>query len=605
MQNGQCTIRDLLYAPRSFAVPAYQRAYAWEKRQLQDFLQDLATQRLGRPYFLGAVLFEKQGEDSRETDNSDPSRDDPRGTETATTENGPTAGFEEYQIVDGQQRLTTLAIFLSVALRILDAAGHDPRQVRLWKRYVAEEGEEKLRTVPSDQHFFSTYVLGQDDLPMEHFDTPSQRRLWMAKTFFRSQLESMDPSRVAALVKTLEGAKLLVYAVQSRVDAAQIFELNNDRGKPLTRLESIKSFLMYLALLHSRRPETAIGDIRLVFEGILRIAEDCDELGSDWNEDSILRYHCVGFEHWTEYQYNDPKQLIKDSVAKLLPDEPCEWVRSFCTRLLESFQISKQLIAAGGTDGAVGDLFSLGRVGPFFPLLLKTYKQSSGDRTDFLRIVRLLEIFSFRAYGIANKRSDTGLSTLYAQARDFRGDFDALMDLLRHFNTSYWDVERQFHQQLESPNFYWQRRDALYLLWKYENHLRSSRGFPQIPIRDFLSTDSRAEFSIEHIAAQTVDEVASSKIELAGRDEEFTRTWLHSIGNLVLDTHSGNSRKGNDPFFRKLAEFERAPLMSQLELQKFAGKDPDGNPLWDVDAIKARRDVLISFARCYWDPTSV
>ena len=37
MDNGQSTVRDILYAPRLFTVPPYQRAYAWEQRQLQIF----------------------------------------------------------------------------------------------------------------------------------------------------------------------------------------------------------------------------------------------------------------------------------------------------------------------------------------------------------------------------------------------------------------------------------------------------------------------------------------------------------------------------------------------------------------------------------------
>jgi hypothetical protein len=166
-------------------------------------------------------------------------------------------------------------------------------------------------------------------------------------------------------------------------------------------------------------------------------------------------------------------------------------------------------------------------------------------------------------------------------------------------------VERLFLQQLESPSFYSQGRDALYLLWKYENRLRSSQGFPPISVRDFGSTDSRVKFSIEHIAAQTVDEVESSKIELTSRNEEFTKTYLHCIGNLVSDTHAGNSRKGNDPFFRKAEVYEQAPMMSQLELGRFAKRGPDGNPIWDVEAIRSRAEVLLRFARDCWDPLSV
>ena len=42
--------------------------------------------------------------------------------------------------------------------------------------------------------------------------------------------------------------------------------------------------------------------------------------------------------------------------------------------------------------------------------------------------------------------------------------------------------------------------------------------------------------------------------------------------------------------------------MSQLELEKFARRDPDGNLVWDVDAIKAGAEKLIGFAKRHWDP---
>ena len=118
---------------------------------------------------------------------------------------------------------------------------------------------------------------------------------------------------------------------------------------------------------------------------------------------------------------------------------------------------------------------------------------------------------------------------------------------------------------------------------------------------------SRRGIAIEHIAAQTADEVESSIIELPGRDKEFTDNWLHSIGNLVLDTNANNARKGNDPFPKKLDEYEQAPLMSQLELERFtnAKEVVDGKPIWDTEAIKRRAEALITFAHAYWDLASV
>src|SRR5947209_200492 len=142
MQNGQTTVREILYAPCFFVVPPYQRAYSWEDKHLQDFLQDLKTQRLNRPYFLGAVLLEKQ---TREGLNAQPeggevSISPPEGS---PPDEAAGVGFEEYQIVDGQQRLTTLTVFLAVAVAILETKGYDERQLRLWRRLLKEEGEEK------------------------------------------------------------------------------------------------------------------------------------------------------------------------------------------------------------------------------------------------------------------------------------------------------------------------------------------------------------------------------------------------------------------------------------------------------------------------------
>ncbi|MGB8989705.1 MAG: HNH endonuclease family protein, partial [Candidatus Sulfotelmatobacter sp.] len=395
-----------------------------------------------------------------------------------------------------------------------------------------------------------------------------------------------------------------VYAVENRVDAAQIFELNNDRGKPLTDLESIKSFLMYLTLLHAKNRDDLLKRIEGVFTQIFRIAEDCEELGAEQDENAILRYHCIAFEKWGESEYSNPKQLVKDSVHTMQAEKVGGWIEEFCTRLRESFDISKALIGLAKSDEVIGDLFALGRVGPFFPLLLKVFRYRDRGLDQFRRVTRLLEMFSFRAYGIANVRANTASSRLYREARDFCGDFDSLVSLLREMCSSWWSVEERFLAALEGPDFYSQGSDARYFLWKYENHLRG-HSFPPIPLVDFLSQDNRTGFSIEHIAAQKDDDVSSSKIEIDGRDEEFSRTYLHSIGNLVLDTRSDNSRKGCDPFLNKLASYREAPLRSQLELEKFAEHRGDGAFMWNKTSIQNRKSVLAEFAKAHWNPASV
>lgn len=75
-------ISELFYSQKSFIIPVYQRAYSWEKEHWEAFLNDLKEQiEGGNNYFYGNILLEiiKKG--------------------------------IKYEIIDGQQRITTLTIF--------------------------------------------------------------------------------------------------------------------------------------------------------------------------------------------------------------------------------------------------------------------------------------------------------------------------------------------------------------------------------------------------------------------------------------------------------------------------------------------------------------
>ena len=83
LENGQKRISELFDGRKIFNIPKYQRAYAWEEQQLKDFVEDIENQKPDRSYFFGTILFQAQ-----------PRRE----------------GFEIIDIVDGQQRITTLSL---------------------------------------------------------------------------------------------------------------------------------------------------------------------------------------------------------------------------------------------------------------------------------------------------------------------------------------------------------------------------------------------------------------------------------------------------------------------------------------------------------------
>ncbi len=60
MQDGQKTIKDLFDSSTIFNIPKYQRAYAWEKEQLDAFVEDLENQDTNKDHFFGTILLQKQ-----------------------------------------------------------------------------------------------------------------------------------------------------------------------------------------------------------------------------------------------------------------------------------------------------------------------------------------------------------------------------------------------------------------------------------------------------------------------------------------------------------------------------------------------------------------
>jgi len=266
MENGQKAISDLFETRRIFNIPKYQRAYAWEEKQLQDFISDLDNQVLGRDYFFGTILLQVRDNEGN---------------------------FKIVDIVDGQQRLTTLSIFMRLLLDKLDSSEEDISILK--ETYVKYRNEYKLRILEYDQDFFRQCILEDHENAEKLITTPSQRRLLEAKNFFINVLKDRSVENLSELRQKIEGAKVLTYAVSNSADATLIFETTNDRGQDLTDLEKIKSFLMYKIYMVAEDPETYLESIQERFGEIYRDFEaTIPYLTHD--EEFILRNHFITFE---------------------------------------------------------------------------------------------------------------------------------------------------------------------------------------------------------------------------------------------------------------------------------------------------------------------
>ncbi len=576
MENGQKRISELFDGRKIFHIPKYQRAYAWEEKQLKDFVEDIENQKPDRSYFFGTILFQEQ----------------PRHE-----------GFEMIDIVDGQQRITTLIIFMKLLLAEEEKVGNDVTMlkdtyIRIYNRY-------KLRVLDTDNDFFTSYILQDNQPDVSQIHTPSQRRLLEAKNFLNQSLKA-HPDKTKDFIDTIESMKVLTYSVEDKAEATLIFETTNDRGKSLTSLEKTKSFLMHKTYIVSDDPETNLDTLQSRFSEIYR---NYEEIESRADEDSILQYHFIAFEEWQrKSDYQNPVQMIKQKVNGLINENTGAEAAGFINRcsleLKESFEITRTLFTR--PEPYLLDIFALSRQATFYPLLIKTYKLDNSDRKDnFKQVSQLVEIICFRL-SIIGSRADKGREFFYRLSKDFSGNFDQLIRELRRFIRSNCG-DFVFRRSLQSPSFHSDVNliDQRYLFWKYENYLREIGGYPEMSYKEFTNTKPRSKFSMEHIIPQNPREskvvIDDSILSITDfESQEFKENYLHSIGNLTIDPISANAGKSNQNFASKnQMYFLRAPLMAQNELIDFLN---DETGQWDTVSISNRLKAIRLFALERWNP---
>ena len=107
-----------------------------------------------------------------------------------------------------------------------------------------------------------------------------------------------------------------------------------------------------------------------------------------------------------------------------------KFIDKYTKELKETFYIVENILSSD--DENLRNVFILGRLGNFYPLLIKAYKlDQTQTKEKFSEISRLLEIYAYRVYAVNQNRGNTGQSKLYSLARDFNGDFNKLGNYIK------------------------------------------------------------------------------------------------------------------------------------------------------------------------------
>lgn len=239
LQYDLLKLSDLFKADRYYVVPKYQRGYAWTSDEIEPLLKDLDEAWRRYPdeeYLLGQYIVCESQDASR---NPNLSRD-----------------VQQLDLIDGQQRFTTMYLFLNLAidlikkaidLKTLDLEPHEKKSLQTWELPTTLSGlDKKLYTQvkpAQDGDIVLNAVVLETPMP-EVAQSPTQEKLMDAAEQIRDWLEKMDSRELFSFTSfVFKKVQLVEISLSTPAHALRVFQKVNNRGLSLDDADLIKSYL--------------------------------------------------------------------------------------------------------------------------------------------------------------------------------------------------------------------------------------------------------------------------------------------------------------------------------------------------------------------------
>ena len=560
--EASTTIRKMM-AGNKISVPAYQRAYSWDapgansdkKTQIDVFLSDLeeyfksagSDGSRSSPYYFGHFLFEVKS-----------------------------PGFD---VIDGQQRLTTIVIFLSALFaRLKSIRALSEKEEVFYEDMVRRRSEVRFSTVDYDNQLFIDYVIDQTRTDGNGLDTESSRRIVRAFDYFKKQLSERSVDYLTEMLSIIAEATCTTHPVQSESEAIQMFIFQNDRGKRPSNLEIVKAQFMYYVQLHGGDEKKVLSsEIKNRFE---KIYKSISSIEYRINEDDVLLYALRV--HFNSLWETNSLNRIKKELAG---GDSIKFIKDFTFSLSTSFEHLSLFFSQNERDNfEIHSLITLGGIAVALPFVIKAYRYDLPIE-EINRLCRSLESLVLRQRLIGTRADITSrINKVFEGFTESNKDIAPIIEHAEWMKTTtdwwwaYWNNDKlreSLQVDIDPPV-------AKFLLWKYEVHLEQQGKAGYLPTR----FDRVVSPELEHIAPRTEPECRPHGYD--NYDEEFKTQYLNCLGNYLLLSKSHNCAVGNIPLASKLATYVHNE--QQREVQRLVSD----NGVWSKELIQERKSKIIN-----------
>jgi len=547
-------IKDVLFSgTNKFRIPRYQRPYSWGIDQINEFWNDLDNEK--ESYFLGGFIFNYESEKDGYID-----------------------------VIDGQQRILTITIFIAVLRDICKNINRDLSRViqtsgvAFVDPYTMDQTY-KVEVGDSTREYFEKYIQsGENHIYGNKGITKEEKSIYNAYDFFHKKVtKSVEGKQDKAskvdwindIRKRLDSLNVIKIEIQSEEDAYEIFETTNARGVDL----SVSDLLKNVILKHISKEKKEIA--KDTWERITKNIEN-----SNTELKKFIRYYWL-----SKYSFVTDKKLFKAIKNEIVNHKA--WGNLLIELEKDSINWFK---IAEGNESEFSDNNYESKIFPSVEglrimkveqcnvFLLSILRNIDKIKTSPIDVIKFIENFTFQ-YSAINKLPGNKVEKLYSKYA-VKVDKIVTDDLPKHIPGR---IQQCFHSIIEElkellekeqyflDNFnkvtYKKKSLSQYILARINNHME-------------LTNEKNINFNnvnIEHILPQKPEKWALSQSEVS--------SYVHLLGNLTL-LHDGLNRTvGNDTLSKKLIHLKK----SQLEITKDFIKNINDENTWGEEEIKERQ----------------
>jgi len=623
MANNELKSLDNIFDGKFLRIPDYQRGYAWQEQQYKEFWEDIENLEDKHIHYTGVLTLEKVTQSKKE-----------EKIESWKKDIGAFDSENSYYIVDGQQRITTCIILISVILGKVNKEQWfvGKKLSKLNDKYIGEENQHGVHlyyfgytTDNPSYEFLKTSIFNNQSSSNKDEETLYTANLENAKLYFKEKIKDLTINQLENIFKKLtQYFKFNVYEISDDLDVFVAFETMNNRGKQLSNLELLKNRLIYLSTKIKAEDISLRDDINNCWKTIYEyLGKNKENLLDD---DKFLKNHWIMYHDYSRKKGNDyivdlleerytAKNVIQNKIT-------IKEIRDYTLSLQESvkhwyYLHNPEKAQYNPTIKLWLDKLYRLNYGAFTPLLMAIFSRDSNyDCANVVKLLKTMEQYIFLIFKISQRRANTGDSEFYSYAREYYSKDKKIKDIIGVKNTEHdkdtgitWWKEEYFdlsqfqnylNEKFSKREGYYSWNGINYFLFEYELSLKLKSKNSEDKINWMDYSNRKTDYiTIEHVMPQTINDKCWEQ-EVNKLSEKKIKNVCNTLGNLVPLSRGKNSKLQNYCFnIKKNGKFEED--MIGYKNGSYSEQEINEKPNWSIDEIKSRGKKLLGFMSENWD----